>query len=100
MVGLGMVRSMEIFPLNCDATLNFEPLTLNFKPQTLNRMDACDASLQDINGLGDVSAIKIFHAERIILAEGWVIVWGIVPSKVIIVRNGITEFLNFKFLNR
>jgi hypothetical protein len=46
-VGLGMVRLMEIFPMNRDATLNFEPLTLNPKPRTLNRMDACDASLQD-----------------------------------------------------
>jgi hypothetical protein len=77
--------------LNRDATLNFEPLTLN-------RKDACDASLRDINGRVDFSATGIFHAHRIIVAEGWVVGLGMVQSKVIYRTK--RDHRIFKFLNR
>jgi hypothetical protein len=53
----------------------------------LNHLDACDASLQDINGLGDVSATGIFHAHRIVMAEGWMVGLGIAQSKEIFPMN-------------
>jgi hypothetical protein len=39
--------------------------------------------LRDINGRVDVSATGIFHAHRIVVAEGWVVGLGMVQSKVI-----------------
>jgi hypothetical protein len=67
----------------------------------LNQKDACDASLQDINGLGDVSATGIFHTQRIIVAEGWVVGLGMVQSKEIFPMNrDATSNLEHRTLNQ